>query len=474
VEAWVNAQKGEDAVAWVFVNRTPITGSIDAYQDGAKMRVIGCGLDVLAETGKADYSVVVNITTPYMPITTDGKEPDLGKLDDLLTKLIGKVARAAYKTIRSSRDGLIKDAAWAVMEAAYLQASAGNTLPANARQIMYAARGPILEATGRETFDDAYFTQRLLPDFIAENPELTQAWDVVFDARGHLVEPHTDEQVALGTLGVREYLGRKTSEKFELEMGGILYPTSGPRNRYGGVLFVEKEGFGQLLEAARIGGRFDLAIASTKGMSVTAIRLLLDRIQADGPVPVYVLHDMDITGRSIFGTLTTSGRRYEFKHDIPVHDLGLRHEDVVKMDLDSEPFDLGKTDVEKTRETLVRHGASNGEIKMLIVDRRRVELNAMASDQFVAFLERRLRECGAQKVIPDAKTLEKAWRRGLIRRRLAEEVKSIRADAEGDADAAAVPSDLEEQVQGMLKVNPTMPWDEAVAAVLESEDEVGP
>ena len=34
----------------------------------------------------------------------------------------------------------IKEAAWAVMEEAYLKASAGGTLPANARQIMYAAR----------------------------------------------------------------------------------------------------------------------------------------------------------------------------------------------------------------------------------------------------------------------------------------------------------------------------------------------
>ena len=36
------------------------------------------------------------------------------------------------------------------MEDAYLKASAGNTLPANARQIMYAARPLVLEQTGGE------------------------------------------------------------------------------------------------------------------------------------------------------------------------------------------------------------------------------------------------------------------------------------------------------------------------------------
>jgi hypothetical protein len=254
-------------------------------------------------------------------------------------------------------------------------------------------------------------------------------------------------------------------------MGGILYPTSGPRHRYGGVLFVEKEGFGPLLDEARIGKKFDLAIASTKGMSVTAIRLLLDRIQADGPVPVYVLHDMDITGRSIFGTLTTSGRRYAFEHDIPVHDLGLRYEDVVAMDLQSEPFDPGKNDMAKVRATLKRHGASDGEIRMLTVERRRVELNAMTSDQFIDFLERRLEECGVRKVIADKETREKAWRRCIERRHLAEAIELLRPKAQRDAAAASVPMDLDEQVRMMLEKNPSLSWDEAIAMILDGGDE---
>ena len=44
----------------------------------------------------------------------------------------------------------LKDAAFGVMEEAYLKAGANGTLPANARQIYYAARGPI-KATGRES-----------------------------------------------------------------------------------------------------------------------------------------------------------------------------------------------------------------------------------------------------------------------------------------------------------------------------------
>jgi hypothetical protein len=56
----------------------------------------------------------------------------------------------------------IKNVAYDVMERAYLHASDNGTLPANASQIMYAARKTILRRTGNATLNDAYFTQTLL------------------------------------------------------------------------------------------------------------------------------------------------------------------------------------------------------------------------------------------------------------------------------------------------------------------------
>jgi DNA topoisomerase VI subunit A len=53
----------------------------------------------------------------------------------------------------------------------------------------------------------------------------------------------------------------------------------------------------------------DIAIMSTKGMSTTAARLLLDRL-ARRIDKVLVAHDFDVSGFSIFGTLGTDGRRY--------------------------------------------------------------------------------------------------------------------------------------------------------------------
>src|SRR6516164_4879949 len=123
----------------------------------------------------------------------------------------------------------IKEAAYSVMEEAYLKASGNGALPANARQIMYAARGKILVLTGKTEFGDNYFTQTLLPDFQNDNPELTADWQVAYDARGHFIEPHTNYEIGLGTIEVQDYVNSKA------ELGPAvrlvhekLYPTRGP------------------------------------------------------------------------------------------------------------------------------------------------------------------------------------------------------------------------------------------------------
>ena len=42
---------------------------------------------------------------------------------------------------------------------------------------------------------------------------------------------------------------------------------------------------------------------------------------------------------------------------------------------------------------------------------RRIELNALPSDQFIALIERKLDEYGITKIVPDDRTLADAYRR---------------------------------------------------------------
>jgi hypothetical protein len=210
----------------------------------------------------------------------------------------------------------IKDAAYQVMDAAYAKVSDNGRLPARPRQIMYAARPRILEFTDKDYLSDSYFTQTLLPNYINEHRHCRN-WDVVWDARGHFTEPHTEVEVGLGTLEIREYVGLCAVRRDAITVDtSELYPTSGPEHRYNTILFIEKEGFGPLFAAEHIAERYDLAIMSTKGMSVTAARELLDLLAKRGVEQVLVLHDFDISGFSIFGTLGTSGRRYAFRNKL--------------------------------------------------------------------------------------------------------------------------------------------------------------
>ena len=359
----------------------------------------------------------------------------------------------------------IKEAAYDAMPAAYAKASANGTLPALARQIMYAARPAILARTGQEQLKDEYFTQTLLPNFMGEQPRLTADWNVVFDARGNFVEPHTEKRVPLGTLKVRDYLAEiryHAVEAPDFDIWERQYPTIGPANRFSAILFVEKEGFGPLFEAVLLAERHDLAIMSTKGMSVTASRELVEYVCGLG-VPLLVLHDFDKSGFSIVGTLRRSTRRYRFcrGHAGRVIDLGLRLEDVASLETEYVYF---RND-DKAAANLSENGASEAEIEFLL--EQRVELNALASDELIDWLETKLQEHGITKVIPDADTLAGAYRRMRKQALVQARIKAVLAEL-GD-EAPAVPRDLSRRIARALKSDPTIAWDAALRRIIERE-----
>ncbi len=377
---------------------------------------------------------------------------------------------AYYLMDRPARGMSLKTAAWMVMPDAYDDASGRGQYPANARQIMYAARRRILEPTGKTKLDDRYFTQTLLPDYVDEHPGETAGWDVVFDARGHFTEPHTNREVSLGTIEVREYLGERARPDDTAQIDpGLIWPTAGPEHRFAAVLFVEKEGFGPLLRQARIAERFDIAITSTKGMSTTSARMPLDRL-APRIEKVLVLLDCDVSGFSIFGTLGSDGRRYQFSNDVAPIDLGLRLTDVNEMDLRSEPVETSG-DWERRAATLAEHGASEDEIAFL--ENRRVELNAMNAMNamnapvFAAFLERKLAEHGIRKVVPNTNTLARHARRVIARELTNRALQEMQDETAADGARIASPPDLHKQVEAMLAGEPGIPWDIAVARIAQ-------
>jgi hypothetical protein len=375
------------------------------------------------------------------------------------------VGQRRMRLVRFRQSLSLKDAASEVMEKAYLKASDGRKLPTKPRQIMYAARPELLAMTDKDVLNDVYFTQQLLPDYIEAHPNCAQ-WDIVWDARGTFNEPHTGIEVPLGTLEVRQYLGlrAKTGSIDRIEFSD-RFATNGPEQRYNTVLFVEKEGFEPLMRAASLAERFDVAIMSTKGMSTTAARLLLERLSARGVRQILVLHDFDVSGFSIFGTLGTDTRRYQFTNDIPIVDIGLRLDDVEEMDLQSEPV-ATSGDWRKRAATLRRHGATDKEIEFLCD--QRVELNAMTSRQIIDFIEAKFDDHGIIKLIPDDEVIERHARHMIERQLVEKAITQISIKIAEEARTAALPTDLRERIERALKEHPQLSWDAAVARIIRN------
>ena len=150
---------------------------------------------------------------------------------------------------------------------------------------IYQARPKIMAMTDDKELQYGYFSQTLLPDYIEEHGV---DWNVVYDARGHFEEPHTNRRIGCGTIEVRNYLNAaKEPDIVPADFAGASVDVIGPSGSLSAILFCEKEGFSPLFKAVNLANRYDLMIVSTKGVSVTAARRLIDdRLRRSRPAVV--------------------------------------------------------------------------------------------------------------------------------------------------------------------------------------------
>jgi Topoisomerase 6 subunit A/Spo11, Toprim domain len=352
-----------------------------------------------------------------------------------------------------------KEAASQIMEEAYMAASGNGTLPALARQIFYQARPKIMAMTEDKELQYGYFSQTLLPDYIEEHGV---DWNVVYDARGHFEEPHTNRRIGCGTIEVGNYLhATKEPDIVPAEFADANIDIIGPSGNISGVLFCEKEGFNPLFKAVNLANRYDLMIISTKGVSVTAARRLIDQVCGDNDLPLFVLHDFDVAGFLILGTLQRDTRRYQFSSAVEVIDLGLRLADIAG--LEREPAAATRVNAGILRAQLADNGATDAEIAILLSER--VELNAMTSDALIAMIERKLKAYGLKKVIPDDDLLGKAFQAFHHSQQL--RVKFQKIQDEFEDTGIEISRNLKEQVRAVLEEHSDLRWDDAIQIVLD-------
>jgi len=126
--------------------------------------------------------------------------------------------------------------------------------------------------------------------------------------------------------------------------------------------------------------------------------------------------------------------------------------------LQSEPsFDRGSRS--RRAWNLRENGATENEVDFLLD--ARVELNAMTSDQLVAFVERKLKRHGVKKVVPGQADLAKAFRLFARSLRAEQSVRRILEELDGGTDVQ-VPRNLARRVREHLQQHPKIRWDAAV------------
>jgi len=367
----------------------------------------------------------------------------------------------------------LKAAAYKVIPAAYALVSDNGQLPAKVRQIFYQVRPRVQELCGGRTWKDSEtFTQGVFNDYVRDHPRETADWDVVYDARGHLSEPHLKRQIGIGTLEVRGYVNSwAASSDFSLALHiDDTVQTCGPKNRYQFALFVEKEGFDSLLERAKIAEKYDLAIFSSKGESTVAHRKLADELSVAG-VTILVAHDFDVAGFVINHWLWHDNERYQFRNTPNVIDLGLRLADVERLGLQSEEqihkqekdptekfLEWGTDEVTEEEAAFLRGRHQSWKTWI----GRRIELNAMTSRQFIDWLEDKLRKARVKKVVPDAAVLGKAWHRAVWLEQVRKQIALVSTEP-----CMALPKNLEADLRRRLKRSPELSWDEAIVQIAE-------
>jgi len=287
--------------------------------------------------------------TPYMPITSDGKNPNFKPLEKGINQMFEKVVKAAArKAKRINSEGKLievvsqKKIIGDVLSQAIEKASGGGEYRFSLRQLYYAVR-PLVKLANNADLKYSYFCE-VVGDI--ENAQGKDVEGMYRDNRGLLIEPHTGREMPLGTLSVE-----KKSQK--------------------------------------IGEKYDIALMSSEGNSTRAAKDLVDLLgQSDEPTQFFCIHDADAAGTTIVEGLQKATRARGAR-TVEIIDLGLHPKEAMEMGLEIETFSVRK--VHKVAEAYsdYQHWFQG----------KRVELNAMSSPIFIKWIESKLDQY-LDKVIP--------------------------------------------------------------------------
>lgn len=451
VECWAVAKENQDEDDGIiaYVNGTPITGRMTIERRKASaVAIFGCGMRNLIDgVSKKKCTVLLNVTTPYMPITTDGKEPDFSQYINPIYNVMRKATkklRTIIKRSNPSGDSQTKIIVNSLYDAID-KASGNGQYRYSLRQLFYAIRPYILDSdVDNKELDYNHFS-RVITKYEAENGELEGMYR---DPRGTLYHPHLRQSIPIGTMAVEQY--RR------------------PEWNFNKVLYCEKEGFLHLLQTVNWPERHDCALLSSKGFASRAVRDVIDLLgEGTEEVTFFCIHDADASGTLIYqalqeGTLARGGRK------VKIINLGLEAWEAMDMNLEVERFERKGERKSPVASYVRERDRDEGESWTRWYQNKRVELNSMTSPQFLEWLDEKIAPYSKGKVIPPERVLEKKFQgrlKDVVAHQLTQE---ILAKAGFDEKLKAEYENLLSKVNGMdlrgavsedLENNPHDLWD---------------
>jgi hypothetical protein len=382
VEVWARAHKlpglDEDINVWAGVNRTPATGDIYVFGSKKQYAIYGYGLGHDLDIPKGVYDITIGVMTPYCPITTDGKEPDLSPFARKIVSAVNRAVRKARRTLPNEAKSTLESRTQKTVILANLRdgiakASGGGCFCFNLRQLFYVIRPHVAQAFGAELTYGNF--EKVITEYEDEHGPIPNMYR---DPRGALYHPHTGESIPLGTIAVEQY--------------------KRPAWTFNRLLYCEKEGLLEILRAARWPERHDCALVSSKGFTTRAVRDLLDLLgDSDEPLRVFCIHDADAYGSLIYETLVKETKARP-RRRVEVANLGLEPWEAIRLGLEIEPVERkSNRRVPVAGYVLDR---ADGECWAEWLQDKRVELNEMTTPQFIAWLDVKMDEHDCTKIVP--------------------------------------------------------------------------
>ena len=442
-EAWAQKLQStgrlkDELKAILLINRSPAVDELAVWRDGDKdLNLNGSGLEHYGSNAPKTgaYLIVVNVTTPYCPITSDGKAPDLsvfaGRILVAVEDAMRKAQRAAPKDKKVSQKDVVLDN----LDDAIAKASGDGEYRFNERQLFYKLRPIVQQKTDQELRIGNF--KAILTDHEKENGEIPGMYR---EPRGSIYHPHRDDDIPLGTLTVEEY--------------------ERPVWTFNKLVYIEKEGFSEALKEWP--ERHDCALLSSKGFTTRAARDLVDKLaEHDEPVTVFCVTDADAFGTVIYETFqqATKARR---ARKIGIVHLGLHPWEAVDAGLEVEEVERGDQRKPVAAYVLEREDGDEWERWL---QTHRVELNAMTTPEFIAWLDGEMAEHGGKLIPPDDVIVAELEERLESKVRAAVTERILREAGLEDQIAAVLKAierpnaaDLKNRIRQLFENNPEREW----------------